>query len=136
MGTLRLIRGKTKMILHDDDNGNLVTRDGLKIRVSAGELSQVNGITATGTTQDDAIQVSGDINVITVCASGSGIRLPVPQAGVMTRIVVVNKGANALLIYPHVGGYLNAGVINAASSLAADGAVDLASSSGSQWYSV
>ena len=123
------------MEIQRTDDGHLVTRDGIKIRLSAGELSQVNGITATGTTQADALQVSGDINVITVCASGAGVRLPVPQVGVMMRIVVVNKGANALLIYPHVGGYLNSGAINAASSLAADGVVDLASSSGSQWYS-
>lgn len=122
--------------LYKDDSGNLTTKDGVKVRLSAGELSQVNGITATGTTQAGALQVSGDINVITVCASGAGVRLPIPQVGVMTRIVVVNKGANAVLIYPHVGGYLDANALNGASSLAVDGAVDLASSSGSQWYSV
>ena|SRR3990167_9527602 len=124
------------MKFHINDDGQITTRDGRIVRVSTGEVSQAYGLTSTGTNQNTALEVSGDVNVITTCASNTGVRLPVPQGGGMIRILIINKGANALSVYPHVGGYIDANAINVASSLAVDTPVDLVSVNGSRWYSV
>jgi hypothetical protein len=68
--------------------------------------STANTLTAAGTTNADALQLSAVINRVTTTASGAGVRLPVPQPG--ESVVVVNSGANALLVYPGTGVQINA----------------------------
>lgn len=70
------------------------------------------GLVAAGTTQADALGLSSAINRVSTVSSGSGVRLPVCQPG--DEILVYNGGANALLVYPPVGGKINALATNAA----------------------
>lgn len=63
-------------------------------------------LTATGTTNADALQLGADINDVTTTASGTGVRLPPTEAG--SSIFVSNLGANALLVYPFAGSQINA----------------------------
>lgn len=76
-----------------------------------------NTLTATGTTQTDALLLPATVNVFTTTASGTGARLPPFE--VSAGFIVANLGANALLLYPPVGGTINGGAANAAVSIAA-----------------
>jgi len=82
-----------------------------------------DGLTAAGTTQATALLISGDLNVFSTVASGAGCILPV--GGENDTYSIINDGANALLIYPPVGGTINGGAVNASASLAAGSAIQI-----------
>ena len=50
-------------------------------------------LAASGTTQADALAITGDVNVIGTAAASSGVRLPAPS-GVGDVVMVTNRGAN------------------------------------------
>ena len=61
--------------------------------------------------------------------------MPTPvAAGVV--ITIVNKGSQTLSVYPHVGGYIDAGAQNAATTVLSGNQLIVASSSTSQWNTV
>ena len=93
-----------------------------------------NAVSAAGTTQGTATALTVDYNVITTAAASSGVVLPTATAG--RRIVIVNKGANTLSIYPATGGTIDALAANAAIQVAANGSIELMASSVTQWYSI
>lgn len=61
------------------------------------QVSSEASITATGTNQATAYQLSAAINDVTTAASGTGVKLPRGRAGRI--ITVFNDGANALQVY-------------------------------------
>jgi hypothetical protein len=75
-----------------------------------------NTLTATGTTQATALALPADINRFTTVPASSGALLPAMNPG--DSVQVFNAGANALLIYPPVGGAINALGTNAGYSVA------------------
>lgn len=88
---------------------------GLAAQAISGTVA--DGLTATGTTQANALILSSDLNVFSTVASGTGAIFPL--GGENDEYGVVNGGANALKIYPPVGGTINGGAVNAAYSLPA-----------------
>jgi hypothetical protein len=76
-----------------------------------------NTLTAAGSTQATALALPADINFVTTAAAGTGVILPASSSG--DSFVVRNGGANACLIYPPVGGTINALAANAGYSVAA-----------------
>lgn len=76
-------------------------------------------LTSTGSTQATALLITDDINVVTTTASSTGVRL-FEGLSAGDRQEVVNYGANALAVYPPVGGKINNGTLNASVSLAAN----------------
>lgn len=76
------------------------------------------GVVAAGTTQDDAVPLSGTLNVIATAPASSGVMLP-PQGQVVQQLMIVNKGSHTLKVYPQVDGQINALGANVAFSLAA-----------------
>lgn len=66
----------------------------------------VTGLTAAGSTNADALQLSAVNNRVTTTAAGTGVRLPPLEVGAM--VTVMNSGANALLVYPGTGNQINA----------------------------
>lgn len=77
------------------------------------------GLTATGTTQADALLITASNNQYTTVASGAGAIAPsYMQPGDYFR--VFNNGANALLVYPISGAAINNGSANAGFSVAAN----------------
>lgn len=56
------------------------------------------GLTAAGTTQADALQLTADVNTVSTTASGTGVKLPPCEKGAM--VVVNNMGAQTLAVYP------------------------------------
>lgn len=65
---------------------------------AAPTLATANGLTATGSTISDALQLTSFSACMTTVASGTGVRLP--DAPVGFPIFISNVGANALKVYP------------------------------------
>lgn len=77
------------------------------------------GLTATGSTQADALPITASNSQYTTVGSGTGAILPsYMQPGDHCR--VFNNGANALLVYPTTGAAINNGAANAGFSVAAN----------------
>src|SRR6478609_6592597 len=90
----------------------------LQCRASLGFPS--TGLTAAGSTQGTALVLPSDFNVVTTTAASTGVILPAvsSQIQVTDTIIVVNHGANALTVYPPVGGKVQVGAANAGLSVA------------------
>jgi hypothetical protein len=78
----------------------------------------LTGLTATGTNQATAYPLwpGNTQHEFTTVASGTGALLP---SAIPSTISVHNAGANALLIYPPVGGTIDGGSVNAPATVAA-----------------
>ena len=95
----------------------------------------ISTITALGSTQGGAAALTGSDSYSVTGTSGTGVMLPVPVAGVSSRIIVANLNAsNALLVYPQVSSYIN-GVQNTGVSVAANAMTEFHSMSATQWFS-
>lgn len=100
----------------------------------AGMIHDVNAaVTAAGANQGTATAITTDFVVCTSVASNTGVILPAAASG--RQMVVVNKGANALNIYPGSGDAIDALSANVAITLAVDGVMVLTGVSASLWYS-
>jgi hypothetical protein len=96
-------------------------------------FSTTSGITASVTNSQGQGALTTDYNVISTAAASSAVTLPTGIAG--RRVIVVNRGANAVNIYPASGGTIDALSLNAAYSLASNGSVQFNAASSTQWYS-
>jgi hypothetical protein len=98
------------------------------------ETFSTSATVAAGTNAQGQGALTSDYNVITVAASNpSGVTLPTATTG--RRIIVVNKGANPISIYPATGGTIDALAANAAITLPVAGYIEFNASSTTQWYS-
>ena len=75
-----------------------------------------DNLTATGSTQGGGLPLGADTNRFTTVAANTGAILPAMNPG--DSIEVINVGANALKLYPPVGGQINGLGANAAYSIA------------------
>jgi hypothetical protein len=100
----------------------------------AGEtFSTTNNVTA-GTNAQGQGALTTDINVITTAAAApSGVTLPTATTG--RRLLIVNKGANAVNVYPATGATIDALAVNTAISIPVNGLLEFNASSTTQWYS-
>jgi len=91
----------------------------LQARASMGFPS--TGLTAAGSTQGTALALPSDFNVFTTVGASTGAILPAAgfQYQITDTVIVVNHGANALSVYPPVGGKVQTGAANAALSVGA-----------------
>ena len=82
----------------------VLTANGLKF--AAGD-----SLTAAGTNQATALQLTAAVNRITTAADGTGVKLyAAPVAGDVQ--AVFNGGANAVTVYPQTSGFINQLAIN------------------------
>lgn len=94
-----------------------------------------DGLTATGTTNADALQLGSAINRVTTTALNTGVKLTLPNPG--ERVTVINSGANALLVYPGTGAAINALTATTGGfSIAAGGRADFIGTSNTNWFAV
>ena len=91
-------------------------------------------LTATGTTNADALRLTAAINEVTTTAPGTGVLLPGPLE-VGASVFVHNAGANALLVYPGTtGAQINALTATTGGfSVAAGGKALFVAVSGTRW---
>lgn len=96
--------------------------------------STTTGLTATGSTQADALQLTTNTyQRVTSAAASTGVRLPAAVAG--TRVVVFNSGGNALAVYPISGGTMN-GTLNGSQSIANNKGAEFVCCADGFWTSV
>jgi len=123
--------------------GTLATLDGTETltnktlttpTLNSAVVDNNNAVSAAGSTQAGATALTVDYNVVTTVGASAGVKLPTGTAG--RRIVIVNKGANTLKIYPVTSSYIDAESINVAISVASNGSIELMASSSTQWYSI
>lgn len=76
----------------------------------------VTGITAAGTTQADAFQLTVSNSVLSTVGAGSGVKVPVMQDD-GDELTIVNLGANAVLVYGQTGQSIQTGAANAGFSV-------------------
>lgn len=122
-------------VAHNATVGGTLTLSGALAGTTAAFSGTVAASTAVlaaaGTTQGTAAALAAQTTVVTPVTSGAGVILP---AFVGVRYCVVNRGANALLIYPPTGASLEAGAVNAAVSVATGASAEFMLTSATQGY--
>ena len=98
-------------------------------------LASTTSITAAGATQGTATALSATAleHFVTTVAASTGVRLPTPAAA-GAKYTIYNRGANALNVYPAVGGVIDAGAVNAAVVIPVSTTMQLTSASATQWF--
>lgn len=123
-------------VTDETGSGALVfgTSPSLTTPALAGETFSTSATVTAGTNAQGQGALTSDYNVITTASSNpSGATLPTATTG--RRIVVVNKGANAVNLFPASGGSIDALSANASIQLPVGGILVLNASSTTQWYS-
>jgi hypothetical protein len=99
----------------------------------AAKVSTTANVTAGSNSQGQGALTS-DYNVITSAASSpSGVTLPTATTG--RKVLIVNKGANTVNVYPASGAAIDALGGNVSISLPANGVLEFNAASTTQWYS-
>lgn len=93
------------------------------------------GLTATGSTQNGALEVTSSQNAFSTVASGTGAILD-SDASAGDSQMIYNGGANALTVYPPSGARINALGTNAGMLLATNTTCILYCISSTQWTGV
>lgn len=95
------------------------------------------GLTAAGADHTDGFAITEPVSVFGTVASGTGAVLPANLSRGDTA-EVYNLGANALLVYPPLGGTINGAAANAGVSVAAGKAAVLrcVSTNGKTWVAL
>lgn len=86
------------------------------VQAAAINGTAANNLTATGSTQATALPLPADLCKFTTVAGSTGALIPAANPGDCG--TVFNGGANALSLYPPVGGKINAVATNGAYSIA------------------
>ena len=92
------------------------------------------GLVATGNNQATSLLLNSAINDVITTASSTGVMLPPVEAS--ATVTVYNAGANALLVYPQVGGKINALADNAGFSIGANKGATFVGISGTGWRAI
>jgi hypothetical protein len=113
---------------------SLTTSPALTTPSLSGATVSTSATVSAGTNAQGQAALTSDYNVITTAANNpSGATLPTGTIG--RSVMVVNKGANPVNLYPASGGAIDALGANAAISLPVNGVLFLQASSATQWYS-
>lgn len=92
-------------------------------------------LTAAGTSNTDALALYATISRVTTTAASTGVRLLVPEVG--SSVVVINSGANALLVYPGTGASINALTATTGGfSVAAGKSAMFVGTSSTNWFAI
>jgi len=95
--------------------------------------SVATGLTAAGTNQATALALTADINFVSTVAANTGVVIPGAAAG--KTVIVINRGANALLVYPSTGHNFDTLAANASISVPVNGLLEVFGTSTTQWNS-
>lgn len=96
-------------------------------------MSIATGLTSTGNTQLSAFPIVAKYNYFSTVGASSGCILR-PDLPVGTEVFIRNAGANTLNIYPSLGGTIEAGSVNASSTLATNSTARLHYAGNGNWF--
>lgn len=127
--TRTLIQSSTGLLLSLSGSANVFSSPNdttlwnrFSVAMTAGTNAQGQGV------------ITADLNVFTTAASNpSGATLP--AAAAPRRVVVVNRGANPINIYPASGATIDTLAANASIQLASGDMIEFIATSTTQWYS-
>ena len=95
--------------------GDVMKDGGLSVRhLEAIAGTRAATVSAAGSAQNDATELTADLSLITTASAGEGVRLMSFAVG---SILVANGTAVSVLVYPISGGKINNGTTNAAITL-------------------
>lgn len=123
-------------ITDETGSGSLVfaTSPSLVTPSLSGETFSTNNAVTAGTSNVQGQgALTADFNVVTTVTATNAVTLPTATQG--RRLIVVNKGANALNIYPAAGATIDALSVNSSISLPVNAVMEFNASSTTQWYS-
>ena len=123
-------------ITDETGSGNLVfaTSPSLVTPSIDAETYSTNAAVTAGTNAQGQGALTKDYNVITTATNNpSGVTLPVATTG--RRIIIVNKGANPINVYPASGAAIDALAANASIQISVNGWMEFDAASATQWYS-
>jgi len=123
-------------VTDETGSGSLVfgTSPSLTTPALSGETFSTAASVIAGTNAQGQGLIISDYNVITTAANNpSGVTLPTATTG--RRIVVVNKGANTVNIYPATGASIDALSANTSIALPTNSVMTFNAASTTQWYS-
>lgn len=99
-----------------------------------GMLTSVSAtVSAAGASQGTGTALTSDYNIVTTVASSTGVVLPTASVG--KQVIVINKGANALAVYPISGAAIDALSANTAITLPVGGWLQFNAATATLWYS-
>lgn len=100
----------------------------------AGETYSTTNNVSAGTNAQGQGALTSDLNVVTTAAANpSGVTLPTATTG--RRVLIVNKGANPINVFPAAGATIDALTINTSIQIPINGFLEFNASSTTQWYS-
>ena len=91
-------------------------------------------VSAAGTNQSGATELSAVYNIVTTVGSGAGVKFPTAEA--QLTYTVVNTTATNLLVYPNVSDKINGGTVNVAVTVAAGSSATFVAKDATDWYSL
>lgn len=107
--------------------GNLTLTGDFKPSLSA-------AVSAAGTNQSGATELSDVYSIVTAVSSGQGVKLPTASA--QLTYTVVNTTATNLLVYPNVSDKINGGTVDTAVTVAAGSSATFIAKDSTDWYSL
>jgi hypothetical protein len=128
-----LLNGTGTRLLVADLNGTM-TRSSVDPALIEPLTTVATGLTAAGTTQGTALVLTGanSLQEVTTAASGTGVVLPTSTTS--ASVSVINRGANAIIVYPASGATINGQAANTGFTLPANGAITFQGKSTTAWY--
>lgn len=124
-------------VISDETGSGLLvfgTSPSLTTPALSGETFSTSSTVTAGTNAQGQGALTSDYNVITTAAANpSGVTLPTATTG--RRIIVVNRGANPVNIYPATGATIDGLAVNTSIQVAINGVLEFNASSTTQWYS-
>lgn len=142
--TLRSVKGSPLTNTEVDNNFNNLNTDKYEegANPSFGDLTLTGDfkpsisatVSAAGTNQSGATELSDVYNIVTSVSAGQGVKLPTAQA--QLTYTVVNTSATNLLVYPNVSDKINGGTANAAITVPGGSAVTFVAKDATDWYSL
>lgn len=118
------------------DKGDLGSKGDLGTKGDKGDtgFSSVTANITAGTNAQGQGALTSDYNIITTASNNpSGVTLPTAVAG--RRIMIVNKGANPVNVFPASGASIDALAANASVQMSVDAVMEFNASSSTLWYS-
>lgn len=101
----------TPLVINTNTGDGYVNILGTVQRVFNGSASAT--LTATGTNQATALELTAGVNLVSTVAAGTGVKLNSAVSAGGAPQVVYNGGANVLTIYPDTGSKINEFATNA-----------------------
>lgn len=104
-----------------------------------GFIPGLENLTATGSSQTDALPLTAQVSHFSTVPMGAGCVLPMAEASSVLQLTILNRGGNALLVYPAPNGTIEALAMNAPVTIM-DGSTatfwtfDPVTAPGRQWF--